>query len=312
MAHITFIHGIANKPLKEDLLRIWRDGLNSGDEPLPLGDYGVTSSMVYWADVLYEKPDTSVSSYEGVLENTAEAIDGAGDAEIPKPSTDEEAEFIRRLRSHLTSLSDEEIDHEQESPLPEGEQEGLERIPLPWAIKKRFMKAFLRDVHHYLFDVEHTPRPGETYRVQQAVRQRFLDAINDPGVTRPHIVISHSMGTVIAYDCLKRVADCPQVDGLVTLGSPLGMDEIQDKLKPGWSRNDGFPFESVSDAWLNVFDRLDPVCGFDPVFKNDFRLAGESRVLDESVNNGGIWRHTSTKYLGQGDLQRGLRKMLGL
>ena len=49
-------------------------------EPLPLGDLGVTSSMVYWADLLYEKPEEDLSAYEGVLENTAEAIDGGGGA----------------------------------------------------------------------------------------------------------------------------------------------------------------------------------------------------------------------------------------
>ena len=31
------------------------------------------------------------------------------------------------------------------------------------------------------------------------------------------------MGTVIAHDYLKRVSDCPIVDGLITLGSPLGL-----------------------------------------------------------------------------------------
>jgi pimeloyl-ACP methyl ester carboxylesterase len=59
-------------------------------------------------------------------------------------------------------------------------------------------------------------------------------------VTRPHIVVSHSLGTVIAYDCLKRIPECPAVDGLITLGCPLGLDEIQDKLQPGWTRADGF------------------------------------------------------------------------
>ena len=51
--------------------------------PLPLGDLGVTSSMVYWADLLYEKAEEDLSAYEGVLENTAEAIDGGGGAHRP-------------------------------------------------------------------------------------------------------------------------------------------------------------------------------------------------------------------------------------
>jgi hypothetical protein len=52
MAHVTFIHGISNKPPADELLRIWRDALGNAADPLPLGDLGVTSTMVYWADLL--------------------------------------------------------------------------------------------------------------------------------------------------------------------------------------------------------------------------------------------------------------------
>jgi hypothetical protein len=48
---------------------------------------------------------------------------------------------------------------ERDTP-PEPEADGsFERVPLPWVIKRRFLKVFLRDVHHYLFDTEHSPRP---------------------------------------------------------------------------------------------------------------------------------------------------------
>ena len=241
MPHVTFIHGIANKPAAGDLLRIWREALAGGAVPLPLGDLGVSSSLVYWADLLYEKPEDDLSAYEGLLENTAEAIDGGGDAPAPEPRTAEEAAFIEALRSHLTGFSEAELEASEPPPVPANPQGALERIPLPWFIKKRFLKAYLRDVHHYLFDVEFGPpgRPAE--HIQQVIRKRFVDALAAPVVTRPHIVVSHSMGTVIAYDCLKRVEGCAPVDGLITLGSPLGLDEVQDKLQPGWSRKKGFP-----------------------------------------------------------------------
>jgi len=120
------------------------------------------------------------------------------------------------------------------------------------------------------------------------------------------------MGTVIAYDCLKRVPECAGVDGLITLGSPLGLDEIQDKLQPGWSRDLGFPGETVSGEWINIFDRLDPVCGFDPELANDFRKNGAATVEDIAVQNDGAWRHSITKYLRQPRVCRALRQMLQL
>jgi hypothetical protein len=36
--HVTFIHGIANKPPVGDLLRIWREAIADAASPLPLGD----------------------------------------------------------------------------------------------------------------------------------------------------------------------------------------------------------------------------------------------------------------------------------
>lgn len=310
MPHVTFIHGISNKPPIDDLLRIWRDTLADVAEPLPLGDYGVTSSMVYWADLLYEKPEEDLSAYEGVLENSPEAIDGGGGALPPQPATAEEAAFIEGLRAKMTTLSDTEIETTAPPPVPAQPQGALERVPLPWFIKKRFLDAYLRDVHHYLFDVEYAPPGGTPVPIQKTIRQRFVEALCAPAVTRPHIVVSHSMGTVIAYDCLKRVADCAAVDGLITFGSPLGLDEIQDKLQPGWSRADGFPQEQVAGGWVNLFDRLDPVCGFDPMLANDYRKGGAAMVEDIVVENGGAWRHSATKYLRQPSFCRALRRML--
>jgi hypothetical protein len=311
MPHVTLIHGISNKPPPEDLLRIWRETLANAAEPVPLGDLGVTSSLVYWADLLYEKPDDNLSAYEGVLENTPQAVDGAGDASAPAPRTPAEAEFLDGLRKRMTGFSDAELDAEP-PPVPAAPQGALERVPLPWFLKKRVMNAFLRDVHHYLFDVVYAPPGGTPVSIQRTVRQRFVDAVCAPTVTRPHIVVSHSMGTVIAYDCLKRVAGCSGVDGLITLGSPLGIDEIQDKLQPGWSRDAGFPGETVSGGWVNVFDRLDPVCGFDPELANDFRKSGAATVEDIAVQNDGAWRHSITKYLRQSRVCQALRRMLKL
>jgi hypothetical protein len=120
------------------------------------------------------------------------------------------------------------------------------------------------------------------------------------------------MGTVIAYDCLKRLDQCRQVDGLITIGSPLGLDEVQDKLKPGWSRADGYPAKTVAGKWINIYDRLDPVCGLDPRLASDFMKGGHREVEDIEVENTGWWRHSATKYLAQPKFVRALRGMLSL
>ena len=65
MPHVTFIHGIANKPPADELLEIWRRAL-ADDGGINLSAKGITSSMVYWADVLYAKPAEEEDSHESV------------------------------------------------------------------------------------------------------------------------------------------------------------------------------------------------------------------------------------------------------
>ena len=318
MAHITFIHGIANKPPKDKLNDIWLRALANNDG-IDLDGDGVTYEMVYWADMLYAKPDHGSQSQES-LESDGESILDSDEEDESWQENLSQAEkaFVNRMADTLDyKQAPPSGDDEFEAPAPsdtDANANRFERIPLPWFIKRRVMKALLKDVHHYLFNATTEPRPGEIFKVQTDIRKRFVDSIKSgnqkPG---PHIVISHSMGTVIAYDCLKRVTDCPSVDALMTIGSPLGLDEVQDKLGedplPKWTRNDGYPSVNVNSRWINIYDHLDPVCGFDPKFANDFRQSGNEVVKDINEQNYGKWRHSIHKYLSQPKLQIELKKL---
>jgi hypothetical protein len=188
-----------------------------------------------------------------------------------------------------------------------------ERVPIPWIVKRPLMKMFLRDVHHYLFDTEFSPRPHETYKIRTVIRERTLEALERGAAEEgPHVIVAHSLGTVIAYDCLKRVTGCPPVDALMTIGSPLGLDEVQDQLRPEWTRRAGFPSPQIQRRWVNVYDPLDPVAGFDPKLGNDYRREGEPAIHDISESNYGKWRHSITKYFGGPRLRRELMSLLDL
>jgi hypothetical protein len=319
MAHVTFIHGIANKPPKDQLIDIWIRSLARNDGP-DLDAEGVTYGMVYWADVLYERPDDGSSAHESLESQTEGVPEGEAEDESWRQDLPEaERQFLDGLTS---TLGYEEPapggDDGYEPPKPresDPEANRFERIPVPWFIKRRLMKVLLRDVHHYLFNTDYSPRPGERFRVRDEIRRRFVAAVAE-GASKPgpHIVLSHSMGTVIAYDCLKRVGNCAAVDALMTVGSPLGLDEIQDKLgeapDPRWTRQDGFPSAKVQGSWVNVYDRLDPVCGFDPKLANDYERASQEIVRDLNEQNYGKWRHSIDKYLGQPKLQAALSDLL--
>jgi len=314
MPHVTFIHGIANKPAQGKLLDLWTRAL-SHDNGLDLGAEGVTTSMIYWADVYYENPLDDEPGYEN--SELSESLDLALRRQEPEPEvrlseaqSAGEAAWVATLATKLNfaALVDETVSPPESEIGPE-----YERIPLPGWVKRWMMKTLLRDVHHYLFDAEFSPRPGDSYRVQEEIRSRFIAALQE-GASKPgpHIIVSHSMGTVISYDCLKRVPECPRVDGLITVGSPLGLDEIQDQLQPEWTRHDGFPNARLAGKWVNVYDSLDPVAGLDPNFANDYRRNGESIVTDINEQNWGKWRRDITKYLGGSKLRASLSDMLGL
>ena len=97
MAHITFIHGIGNKPDPELLLEQWRIALRDNDG-LNLDSLGVTSSMVYWADMLYASPAPEETAEEASPLEVEQMVDSE-DADLRwlDDVPDEERRFVEEL-----------------------------------------------------------------------------------------------------------------------------------------------------------------------------------------------------------------------
>jgi hypothetical protein len=311
MPHVTFIHGIANKPPRDELARAWEAAIAAGG--LDLGANGVTTSLVYWADVVYASPLPQGVRFESV-------DDGLGTEEI-----DEDLRWMSELSAEEKRVMlalEERMGLTEEEPPPTAEARpeiavgaaAFEAVPLPWFIKRRLMKRFLKDVHHYLFDASFSPRPGVSYRVRRQIRKLFIEQMKIDEKTKGqdrHVVVAHSMGTVIAYDCLKNVADCPAIDGLLTIGSPLGISEIHDNFEPRYDKKNSFPSEKLQGDWWNFHDRLDPVA-IDARLANDYQQEGSEVIKDQQVKNEGLWRHDSEKYLAQSSFGEALRNILEL
>jgi len=99
-----------------------------------------------------------------------------------------------------------------------------------------------------------------------------VDAIVEPVLRQgPAVIVAHSLGTVIAFKLLRRIAlaGTPiEVPLLVTLGSPLPLMAVQAALGPAFKRPAGVA------RWLNAVD------------PDDFIALG--RGLDETSFSGGI------------------------
>jgi hypothetical protein len=302
MAQVIFVHGLDNKPGADYLFNLWKRKL-AFEDGLDLDACGVSASMNYWADVLYESPDTNLAGYESGT-GTIEGIDVPPELKRLDHIDDE------RIRGLARTL-DVDPDAVEDTQATEAEVVAvqLERVPVPAWLRKRLMARFVRDAHHYFFNTEFTPRPGACFRVRDELRQRFIKCL-DSG-DGPRTVVSHSMGTIIAYDCLMHEPDCPPVDFLMTVGSPLGIDEVQDFF-PKWTRENGFPSEKLRGHWVNVYDPLDVIAGADPELANDYMQNGKPVIEDLREDNWGTWRHSISKYLQGKQLRARLSKALNL
>jgi hypothetical protein len=111
---------------------------------------------------------------------------------------------------------------------------------------------------------------------------------------RPKVVLAHSLGTIIAYDCL---AD-PSMSGLsgvtlITIGCPLGIGNVQNRLRNGAGRPN--PVPNGVTAWSNFADRWDPVA-IDQTMRDEFQPP-PNMPRDDQVNNSAPDNHELFGYL---------------
>ncbi len=178
-------------------------------------------------------------------------------------------------------------------------------LPLPGFLRdlitEGLTRIFLRDVNDFLFSKER----------RQFMEDRFRERLT-PGPNAPMVVIAHSQGTMIAYDVLRTLsAQEYDVRLFVTLGSPLGLEEVQDQLRK-WGGGRPLRVPSCVKQWLNVADRLDPVAA-DNSLANDFAGQGVIKdVHDLGINPGSPKNpHAATGYLQITDVRRTVDAVLG-
>lgn len=118
----------------------------------------------------------------------------------------------------------------------------------------------LNQVASYLFSSQ----------VAGAIQKRMLDGLNQAlGLGDELVIVSHSLGTVVAFDCLRAANGGHNVSAFFTLGSPLS------KLRRLSLRTaDLGAIPGSVGEWLNLYDTTDPVANaLGPVFPSrQFRL----------------------------------------
>ncbi|AMW12717.1 peptidase [Streptomyces qaidamensis] len=169
---------------------------------------------------------------------------------------------------------------------------GVLHRPLAWLAAKSDLDewtiaTFLRDVDLYLGD--------------SAVRQAVLDSVMETMPTSGELVlVTHSLGTVVGVDLLTRLPESLDPVLLVTAGSPLGLDGVNERLL---TRGPHQP-PRVRD-WVNVWCPTDTVAIGCPL--EDERWG---KLTQLAVPNGRERAHKMDEYLGHPGPAREIRGVL--
>jgi hypothetical protein len=129
------------------------------------------------------------------------------------------------------------------------------------------------------------------YQSDDILAERVWSQVRD-GLDRSsaQVMVGHSLGSIVAYEFLCVTPD-HGVSTLVTIGSPLGMRSIRDRLRTEpRKRLPSLP--PGVDRWVNVYDPSDPVAlggGLGPHWVE---------VTDRTVDNGDE-PHAAIRYLGK-------------
>ncbi len=272
---VVYVHGAGNKPSSNDLKRAW-------DLDLFGQDMGERTRMAHYADLLHATPG-AIGADACTQGEALTAIVLAATAASGEAAAAEEAELLDRLtpqgRQLALSLSM-SVAAQAVSRPPTAEESLAAILPLPASLRRLLLRQLLQrlipDADAYFF----TSR-------QQPVRERVRQALD--AAAGPVVVVSHSLGTVVAYDVLSepRFA-AATVPLLVTLGAPLGYTEIQDAVaKP-------LRLPAPVQLWANFADPLDLVT-LDTSLADEFQ--GGSRIVDARVDNPSPNNHAACGYL---------------
>ena len=272
---VVYVHGNGNKVRADLLKRQW-------DQALFGRDAGDQTRMAYWAPLLHAEPlpDPAFDEIELPAEAAPESL-LAPAADAP----DGLAGYEREMAYAAEALAaGEQLEQDASD---------LEVLPLPRAARvaafEQLVRLTFKDVHAYFFR-------GYAERMRAVVRETIAD------LDEPFVVVAHSLGTIIAYDVLREEASRGlRVPLLVTVGSPLGVREIQDLVTAPLAVPDGV------GAWFNASDARD-VVALDHTLRPEYEPAG--KVTDAMVVNTSANHHGIREYLGSGAVGDAVRAAL--
>jgi len=249
---IIGVHGLANKPKRATLDQGWRQSIIEGlKRNCGRTNDEIAFEGVYWADRVYPEPVADAENREPYL-----PAPGSG----PLPTYDDG--WLDDVIAGLGDLWSVPID--------------AAKNYFGWnTVADRLLELKLKDLYLYYTDA------AKRDELRGLLRAALLSHRE-----KRIMVVAHSMGSIIAYDVLRRMGrEDPnfRLDHFVTIGSPLGLPHVKHKI---YEENDLVRTPSCVAKWTNFADRRDPVA-FDVHLAEDYAANDRGvRVEDDLIING--------------------------
>jgi len=276
---ILMIHGRAQGGKRaDDLKATWiktlQEGFQAARKPWPTA---IDVDFPYYADT---------------LDRLAAQADLPTPADVVAKGPGQNRQFEVFMQSALMEIQEKSAisDAEVQANLPPGVPQ--EKGPQNWG----WVQAIARTIDHRwtptaTFTIEKFLRDVYLYVTRREVA-RQIDEIVEAKLTRePTIVIGHSLGSVVAYNVVRKNLRKMELRKLITVGSPLGLRAISSKL--------GVPENPAGeDGWYNAYDERD-VVALNPLddtyFPADPSIVNYNRVDNQTDNRHGIVGYLNDK-----------------
>lgn len=235
---LLFIHGRDQQGrTRESLEQLWLDSLYVawGEAGLPRPE-GLSVTMAFYADEL----DTLTRSLSTSLAQTVRL----------RGNEQSQDDLRRRLLQDIATASGVTAAQIQGFLDEDSTEKGLGSSP--------WVQALLRavDQHTALGEaaLDQFTRDVYLYLTFPAVSERITSIVMDAIGHEPCVVVAHSLGSIVAYRALQELGRKAQVVGLVTVGSPLGLNTVREMLTPP-----ALSMPAGVQQWFNAYDPGDAV-----------------------------------------------------
>ena len=290
MRDLVFVHGRAqehkdSKALKNEWIAAWAEGLKKSGLHVPLSDDQI--HFPYYGDTLDQLVAGKTPEAAAKIVVRGEVPGGDGELSL------EEKAFIEAVLLESVGRFEQDPEGAIQRALPSDAI--IEKGVLNWG----WVQAILEVLDEHVPGVSGMSVALATRDVFQYLTNDITRAVIETGTAsaipenKEAVVVSHSLGTVVAYNVLRQNAKQRnwKVPLFVTLGSPLAVMVIKKKLagiKPL-----GFPANVVT--WFNAMDKRDVVALY-PLDNKNFPL---TPAIDNKtdVHNGTSNAHGISGYL---------------